>query len=109
MKQEQCGICTSERTEVKVLLAFLRRKIMKQSQEYVPDYKEEEPERDSSDGFSRLLVLIFGRTSTSHATFLACSHTKFSRYLFSYRDTSAASSNATTPLSTPSAYKSPTN
>jgi hypothetical protein len=83
MKQEQCGICTSERTEVKVLLAFLRRKIMKQSQEYVPDYKEEEPERDSSDGFSRLLVLIFGRTSTSHATFLACSHTKFSRYLFS--------------------------
>jgi hypothetical protein len=54
----------------------------------VPDYKEEEPDKDNTDGFSRLLVLIFGHTATSHSSFINCPHTKFSRYLFKYTDIS---------------------
>lgn len=100
MKQEPCGLCCSERAEVKILLAFLRRKILKQSQEYVPDYKEEEADRDQSDGFSRLLILIFGHTATNHSTFRLCPHLKFSRYILTVSGISGANSNAIASHST---------
>lgn len=42
MKVDDCPICTSDNPETKIILAHLRSKIFKQSQEYVPDYQESE-------------------------------------------------------------------
>ena len=66
---------------MKVILAYLRTKIIKQSHVYEPDYHEAEPNKEvNHDGFSRLLALMFGHRLTTHQpTFIHCVHPKFSR------------------------------
>jgi hypothetical protein len=66
---------------MRVIFAHLRKRIIRQSQVYEPQYKEVDPHKeDAPDGFSRLLALMFGsKFNTSQPTFINCSHPKLSR------------------------------
>lgn len=80
MKADDCSLCTSELPETKILLAHLRTKIFRQSQEYVPHYEESEQSKDLTDAFSRLLILMFGpKFTTNEPSFINCQHSKLSR------------------------------
>ena len=79
MKEEACAICNSDSFEVKVILTHLRSKLIRQSQEYVPNYQEDDSDKDNSDGFVRLFQLVFKGSSTSHSSILNCSHLKYNK------------------------------
>lgn len=89
------------------MLAHLRRQLLRQNQEYVPNYQEVDDPKDSPDGFNRLLTLMLGKHYTSHPSVNHCQHQKFSRYIILYSDISGENSSAITSPSTSSAQRSP--